>query len=83
MKKLIEDNYISIVRRGLITPETKYHDFYDKLCEEVEEVYQSENDDQLKEELADVILTALNWARHYNFDIETELKKKIIINQNR
>ena len=37
MKKLINDNYESIVKRGLITPQTTKEDFLNKLFEEVGE----------------------------------------------
>jgi NTP pyrophosphatase (non-canonical NTP hydrolase) len=77
MKKLIEDNYKSIVDRGLITPSTTDLDFFNKLIEEVDEVYTAKTNDDLKEEMADVILTTLNWAHHKGFDIEKELQKKI------
>lgn len=83
MKKLIEDNYYSIVNRGLITDKTNYVDFIVKLKEEVNELINWKNPQNLREEMADVILTVLNFARHYNIDIEQELKNKILINKNR
>lgn len=86
MRNLIDDNYDSIVSRGLITNDTTHHDFIDKIKEEVMEVELAVyNRDRfnLKEELADVILTTLNYARHFNIDIEHELKNKIQINKNR
>jgi len=86
MEKLIKDNYDSIVKRGLIKPETNTIDFLRKLDEEVSELWGS-LDRNLnsfdEEELADVILVCLNMAHHYGIDIETELKNKIKINQNR
>jgi len=95
MKKLINDNYDSIVKRGLITPQTNAFDFVEKIKEETEELEREliilknvpmarqENFDKINEELSDVILTCLNMAKHFNIDIETELKKKIEINFNR
>lgn len=83
MKQLIEDNYQSIVNRGLITDKTTYIDFINKLKEEVNELENWKNPDNLREEMADVILTVLNFAKHYNIDIEQELKNKILINKNR
>jgi len=83
MKQLIENNYKSVQARGLITTFTPKREFLNKLIEEVREVQEAIdfNDmDNLKEEIADVILTALNFARHYDFDIEEELKSKIEIN---
>lgn len=95
MKELIKQNYESIVKRGLITLNTTTNDFVDKLFEEVSEVDQlclfapeiSEHLDiecidieKLSYEIADVILTALNFAKHYDIDIERYLKDKIEIN---
>ena len=83
MKKLIEENYKSIVKRGLINNETTNDDFIEKLNEEVREfsyeVYIG-SDEEMKEELADVILVCLNFAKHNGIDIEKELKRKIQIN---
>ncbi len=86
MKKIIQDNYDSIVKRGLITTSTTRNEFLDKLFEEVAELEQAEiNNDwgNMCEELADVILVCLNWAKHYNIDIEAELIAKIKKNQAR
>ena len=87
MKKLINDNYKSIVDRGFITPTTTLFEFLDKLDEEVEELKtESEIPKQysnLPEELADVVMVCLNLAKHYNIDIEQEIKNKIKINKQR
>ena len=92
MKKLINDNYKSIVDRGLISPTTTLFEFLDKLDEEVKELkyssvdysdYDIKNLNHVKEELADVIMVCLNMAKHYNIDIEQEIKNKIKINKYR
>jgi len=83
MHKIIKENYDSIVKRGLITKKTKHIDFIDKIYEEVNELEEFTNYDNLKEEMADVILTVLNYAKHYKVDIEKELIKKIELNKNR
>ena len=82
MKKIIQDNYDSIVKRGLITPKTTDQDFVNKLFEEVGEFEEivSEHGMIDAEELADIILVCLNIAKHYNIDIEKELKNKIQVN---
>ena len=85
MKHIIEENYKSILKRGLIDKYTNREDFVIKLEEEVQEftdafLYNNGNE---KEELADVILVCLNIAKHYDIDIETEIKNKIEINKNR
>jgi NTP pyrophosphatase (non-canonical NTP hydrolase) len=87
MKEIIEANYKSIVDRGLIAPTTNLFEFLDKIDEEVEEL----NKEALKprpisnlpEELADVIMVCLNMAKHYDIDIEQEIKNKIKVNEQR
>ncbi len=85
MKDLIESNYKSIVKRGLITPYTSSEDFIMKLEEEVQEYIEAEKYTlpNVNEELADIILVCLNIARHYDVDIEKELIRKIKINETR
>ena len=87
MKKLINDNYKSIVDRGLISPTTTLFEFLDKLEEEVEELEKEalrpRQYSNLPEELADVIMVCLNMAKHYDIDIEQEIKNKIKINKQR
>tara|TARA_Y100001937_G_scaffold37797_1_gene53935 strand:+ start:4796 stop:5074 length:279 start_codon:yes stop_codon:yes gene_type:complete len=87
MKKLINDNYQSIVDRGFITPTTTLFEFLDKLEEEVEELNKEalrpKQFSNLPKELADVIMVCLNMAKHYDIDIEKEIKNKIKINEQR
>jgi predicted house-cleaning noncanonical NTP pyrophosphatase (MazG superfamily) len=79
MTELIEENYRSIIKRGLIAPKTSMQDFTNKLDEEVEEFKEAYE----AEELADIILVCLNIAKHFGIDIEKELLNKIEINKNR
>ena len=87
MQDIISANYQSIVDRGFITPTTTLFEFLDKLDEEVEELNKealiSKEWSNLPQELADVILVCLNLAKHFNIDIEQELKNKIRINEYR
>lgn len=89
MQDLIKRNYASIVKRGYITDDTTDLQFIRKIEEEVEEaIYESllnrkGKPNNLGEELADVILTCLNYAHHFSIDIEKELHKKIEKNENR
>jgi NTP pyrophosphatase (non-canonical NTP hydrolase) len=89
MKDLITRNYASIVKRGYITPETTDLQFIRKIEEEVEEaIYESllrrkNMPHNLGEELADVILTCLNYAHHVGINIEKELQRKIEKNEKR
>jgi NTP pyrophosphatase (non-canonical NTP hydrolase) len=85
MRKIIEDNYQSTVKRGLINEETKISDFIMKLEEEVQEFIEAETLSlpNANEELADIILVCLNFAKHYEIDIEQELTNKIKKNETR
>jgi len=87
MKEIISTNYQSIVDRGFITPTTTLFEFLDKLEEEVEELTKEalrpRQYSNLPEELADVIMVCLNMAKHYDIDIEKEIKNKIKINEQR
>ena len=86
MDLIIENNYNSTVFRGLITPNTTPTDFINKLHEEVKELedaFCKGSTKETQEELADVILVCLNFARHYSIDIENELKLKIKKNYDR
>ena len=94
LNEIIEQNYKSIKARNLINENTTLQDFIDKLFEEVREVdevvnptceycdytIEEVNRNDLIEELADVILVCLNFAKHYNLDIEKALKDKIQVN---
>lgn len=86
MDNIIEDNYKVTVDRGCISPSTTKLDFINKLFEEVYEFEESIYDlnwSNIHEELADVIMVCLNFAKHYKIDIEQEIKNKIEINRNR
>ena len=85
MKNLIESNYQSILKRGLINENTTSLDFIMKLEEEVQEFIEAEKFglENENEELADIILVCFNIAKHYDIDIEKELKNKIEINYKR
>ena len=85
MKNLIESNYQSILKRGLINENTTSLDFIMKLEEEVQEFIEAEKFglENENEELADIILVCFNIAKHYDIDIEKELKNKIEINKKR
>ena len=85
MKNLIESNYQSILKRGLINENTTSLDFIMKLEEEVQEFIEAEKFglENENEELADIILVCFNIAKHYDIDIEKELKNKIQINKKR
>ena len=84
MKRIIEENYKSIIRRGLINSKTTEQHFLEKLNEEVSELWlgwETNDDENIREEIADVIMVCLNFARHFNIDIEKEIKNKIEVNK--
>ena len=85
MKKIIEQNYKSTVKRGCITSKTNDTDFIMKLEEECEEFIEAIKFglSNKNEELADIILVCLNYAKHNGISIKKELKHKIKINQKR
>jgi NTP pyrophosphatase (non-canonical NTP hydrolase) len=80
MKNIIDLNYKSILDRGLITTSTTLLEFTDKLQEEVQEFLNYSDQENFREELADIILVCFNIAKHYNIDIEREIKSKISVN---
>lgn len=87
IQEIIKLNYQAVVKRGLITPETTFDEFIEKIKEETEELreswfYKPYNFGSFDElELADIILVCLAIAEHYNIDIIKRLEEKTIINQ--
>jgi NTP pyrophosphatase (non-canonical NTP hydrolase) len=82
--ELINRNYSSTVNRQLITSQTDFFEFTDKILEEVAEIEKEMiYGGNWSEEIADVILVALNMATHYKIDIRRELENKIIKNEKR
>lgn len=81
-QELLQRNYASTVKRGLIKPETNKDEFISKMNEEFIEFIFA---DMVEEpyELADIILVCMSYATHYNIDIFKYLEKKIEINENR
>ena len=80
---MIEENYKAIVARGLITDRTNEFEFINKINEEFKELklaFLHEDLENKKEEMADIILVVMAYAKHHNIDIESELWKKININ---
>jgi NTP pyrophosphatase (non-canonical NTP hydrolase) len=86
MNRIIEENYESTILRGCIDKNTTKLQFLMKVKEEVlelEEALYSGDECNLKEEMADVILTVLNFAKHFDINIKQELKNKIKKNYSR
>ena len=74
-------NYEATVRRKLITPATTDREFMIKIFEEAAEVARTRTPEELREELADVIIVCLNFAKHFNIDIQFGLEWKTLFNE--
>lgn len=93
-QNIIDQNYEAVKARGLITDETDFFDFMEKLEEETTELAHEYNIDvnimtdykvskEFEGELMDCISVLLNMARHYNIDVIEGLKNNVIKNLNR
>lgn len=84
LEQIIEQNYQVTHNRGLITDHTNARDFVNKIREEVAEV---EAEPDLSEaqfqEVADVILTCLNYFNHFGVNAKAMLEIIISKNKNR
>lgn len=88
LQEIIEQNYQVTRDRGLITDETNFWDFLEKIEEEsgefeMEILEHHETSETAMHELADIILVCFNYARHFGIDIEAQLIKNIENNKNR
>lgn len=86
MKKLFQQHYQAIVKRGLINDDTNLDDFLDKLDEEVFELKESIDFwviEKFKQESIDCICVLTNMLQHLGVDIEVELRKNIKIQEKR
>lgn len=97
MQKLIQQNYDSTIKRGLIKDETVHLDFLEKIYEEYaelnEEIYEFLDIDMSAKthkltknaalECTDIILTCMNYLVHSGYDPEQLMNEKININYER
>ena len=86
MKELIQRNYDAVVARKLISESTTDKQFWEKLSEEYDEVYQpymKRDRKELSKELTDVIVVCINWLTHMGFDIPKLLEQNAIKNEER
>ena len=86
LTELQKRNYAATVRRGLIKPDTLKFEFTLKLDEECNELDLAIlNRDKFNEaeELADVIIVCLNYAKHFGIDIQSALEQKTLYNESR
>lgn len=88
LKEIQQRNYEATVKRGLITEDTMFIEFGNKIAEELHELWESykphSEDVKFDEsELADIILVCLAMAKHYGVDIQKALEEKTIFNENR
>lgn len=75
-------HYNSIVKRGLITPDTTLLDFIMKIKEEYNELFieligSSMLTSETKQECMDLVAVIFNMLLHYGVDIEHEFEKNI------
>jgi len=82
LAQIIESNYKSVLKRGFYQDNPTKLQIIDKLKEEVQEFIEAveKNLPNENEELADIVLVCLNYAKHFGIDIEKELISKIEIN---
>jgi len=85
LKEIQERNYKATVKRKLITGRTDSSDFIKKIYEELTELDEVCTMNQINDpsELADIIITCLCMAYHFNVDIDEELKQKTLYNEKR
>jgi hypothetical protein len=80
MKDLFKSHYEAIKLRGLITPETSFHEFLNKADEELCEFADSKGDPN---EAVDLICVMSNWLIHNGYDLEELLKDNLNVQLNR
>lgn len=85
MKHIIEFNYETTKKRGLISKDTRQENFVMALEEEVSEFIDAALHEKgdYDTELADIILVCLNIAKHYGIDIESQMVRNIAKNMYR
>lgn len=83
---ILSRSYKATVKRGYITPDTNFHQFVRKIEEERTELIHS-FDLVLKtfdpKELADIVLTCFNMAKHYGIDLIQVMEEKTTFNEQR
>ena len=81
MKKLIKQNYDGRIKDGSITVDTDIYDLLNEMDENIvtmcKELEENGINEKMDGNLADVILTMLNFAYHNGIDIEQVMKDKI------
>jgi hypothetical protein len=87
MKDLINRSYQSIRNRGLITSDTDFPDFIEKMEEELMEIkkaYERQfNFPNAIRETIDLMNVCSNAVHHFGYDVEKEFVKCIIHNETR
>lgn len=83
LTQIIERNYAATCRRGLISENTTFKDFIEKLREEVTELSNEKFTDNMTVEMADVALVIFAMAEHYNINLIAEMERKTLYNEKR
>jgi NTP pyrophosphatase (non-canonical NTP hydrolase) len=86
MKELFKRHYEAIKKRGLINQDTTYHDFFEKITEEMQELSEAvykEDLSSINQEAIDLMMVCVNLCQFIGFDIEFELCKNIETQESR
>jgi len=86
MKDLIERSYKAIRKRGLITSDTDFPDFIDKMDEELEEIkmdYSEGNFNKAIAETVDLMNVCICALVHHGYDPVKEFEKCVIHQEER
>ncbi|MCJ7802735.1 MAG: hypothetical protein MUP82_10310 [Candidatus Marinimicrobia bacterium] len=87
MKNLSKRHYKAIKNRGLINSTTIYHDFFQKITEEMTElsnaIYDNGGTDRVNQEAIDLMMVCVNLCRWMGMDIDKELEKNVLIQEGR
>ena len=86
IQQLIDRNYAAQLKRGQITPETKFFKFVIKIEDELYELNESyidTNKDFDSKELIDIMLVCFSMAKHFGIDWQQVMKDKVEYNEKR
>ncbi len=83
MKDLINRSYLAVRKRGLITSETQFIDFFEKMEEELLEIQATDNFEQTIKETVDLMNVCICALKHHGFDPIAEFEKCVIHQETR
>jgi hypothetical protein len=80
---MCERSYAAIRKRGIITNETLFFEFYDKMKEELDEIKDADCFEDKIKETVDLMNVCVNTLVHHGFDPIAEFEKCIIHQETR